>query len=377
MKKVILLFACLCGLASPLRAGDDAASPPPPVFPGQSWATRSPEAAGLSKEKLQSLSQLVGGRGCVVRGGCMVFAWGDQQQSSDVASAFKPLLSTLLFVAVQEGRLKSVDDRVAEFEPRLKTLHEGKDAAITWRHLASQTSGYGLAERPGEAYAYNDYAITLYYDTLMERVFATNGTEVLRTRLAGPLQFEDPYTFNAFGPGNRPGRLALSCRDFARFGLLVLRQGRWRGRPLMDGKAFVVMTNSLVPAGFPLTAGPEADMIPRQRSMGGTRNITPAGPGYYSFNWWLNRTNHLGQRLLADAPPDAMVASGHGGKRVLMLIPSLDLIVCWNDSRIDDHDQSPGNPRTKNNQAARWIREAVVEGRSAPPPAGAPSRDGK
>ena len=59
-------------------------------------------------------------------------------------------------------------------------------------------------------------------------------------------------------------------------------------------------------------------------------------------------------------PPDAFAASGHGGMRVLFLVPSLDLIVCWNDSRIEDHDKSPDNPVTKMNQAARLIREAVV-----------------
>ena len=46
--------------------------------------------------------------------------------------------------------------------------------------------------------------------------------------------------------------------------------------------------------------------------------------------------------------------------RTLWIIPSLDLIVCWNDSHIADHDQSPGNPDAKCNQAARLIREAVV-----------------
>jgi CubicO group peptidase (beta-lactamase class C family) len=71
----------------------------------------------------------------------MAFAWGDPAKSSDVASAFKPLLTTLLFMAIQEGKLGSVDDRVAVFEPRLQSLNGGKDAGITWRHLASQTSG--------------------------------------------------------------------------------------------------------------------------------------------------------------------------------------------------------------------------------------------
>lgn len=320
---------------------------------------RLPEEAGLSREKLLALATLAGGRGCVVRHGYMVFAWGDQSKSSDVASAFKPLLTTLLFMAVQDGRLTSVDDKVAEFEPRLTALNGGKDAAIKWRHFAFQTSGYGLAEAPGAAYSYNDYALALYYDTLTQKVFHTNGTALLKTRLAEPLQFEDACTFDAFGPQNRPGRLALSVRDFARFGLLYLRKGQWRDRQLLKPEFVEMATHSPLAPATPLTSGQPADMLPRQRTIGGTRNITPVGPGYYSFNWWLNGTNRDGHRLFGDAPPDAYVASGHGGMRMLWIIPSLDLVACWNDSKIDDHDKSPGNPDTKNNQAARVIVESL------------------
>ena len=328
------------------------------VFPETSWPTQTPEAAGMASNKLAEFSALVGGRGCVVRNGHMVFAWGDPAKSSDVASAFKPLLSTLLLMAVQEGRIPSVDEPVAKFDARLKALNGGKDAAITWRHLASQTSGYGWSEKPGEAYAYNDYALALYYDTLTEKVFGTNGTELLRTRLAEPLQFEDTFTFNAFGPGNRSGRLALSCRDFARFGLLFLRGGKWREQQLLTAEFTRMAISSPISPETPLTRGMDAEMLPKQRSIGGTKNITPVGPGFYSFNWWLNTTSRAGQRMFVDAPPDTYVASGHGGKRALVIIPSLDLIACWNDSGIDDHDQSPGNPNTKNNRVLKLLAEA-------------------
>jgi CubicO group peptidase (beta-lactamase class C family) len=353
MKRLVALLASTLWFFSSSSKGA--------VFPGDHWELQSPAQASLSAVKLDALSKLVGGRGCVVRHGYMVYAWGDQRKSSDVASAFKPLLSTLLFMAVQEGRLKSVDERVAEFEPGLKTLNSGKDSGITWRHLASQTSGYGLSEAPGVAYSYNDFALALYYDTLTYQVFGTNGTEVLRTRLAEPLQFEDNFTFDAFGPNNRPGRLALSVRDFARFGLLYLRNGKWRDKQLLRPEFIRLAIDSPIPANTPLTRGREADMLPGQRSVGGTRNITRVGPGYYSFNWWLNRTNAAGQRLYVDAPPDAYVASGHGGKRALWIFPGLDLIVCWNDSPIDDHDQSPGNPDTKCNRAARLMVTAATD----------------
>jgi len=325
------------------------------LIPGAAWEERTPEAAGLSRAKLDAARDLIGGRGCVVRGGTLVYSWGDVARSADVASAVKPVISLLLMMAVQEGKLEGVDARVSAVEPRLT----GKNEAITWRHLASQTSGYGLAELPGAAYSYNDYALALYYDTLMNQVFRESGTEVLRRRLGSVLGFQDPASFEAFGPKDRPGRLAISTRDFARFGLLVLRGGKWGDRQVVDPGLTYLSISAPVPAETPRTSGREGEMIPGQRSLGGTRNITPVGPGLYSFNWWLNGTDDQGRQLFVDGPADLVAALGHGGKRALWIFPSLDLVVSWNDSPIDDHDRSPGNPRSRLNQTVRLLAEAA------------------
>jgi CubicO group peptidase (beta-lactamase class C family) len=329
------------------------------VYPAADWEKRAPETVGLASDQLQALAELVGGRGCVVRHGYLVYAWGDPAKSGDIASAVKPIISTLLLLAVQQGKIKSVDGKVADLEPRLRALNGGKDARITWRHLASQTSGYGLAEAPGEAYAYNDFALALYYDVLTRQVYRQDGTRLLKEQLGDVLGFQDRYTFEAFGAHDRPGRLAISVRDLARFGLLYLRGGRWKDKQVLAPEAVQAALASPVPASLPRTRGREADMLPGQRSLGGGKNQTPVGPGCYSFNWWLNRTDKAGQRLFVDASPDAFLASGHGGKRALWVVPSLDLVVAWNDAKIDDHDASPGNSKTKCNQAARLMREAV------------------
>ncbi|MBN2325580.1 MAG: serine hydrolase [Candidatus Omnitrophica bacterium] len=336
-------------------------SDPSPIFPGEEWEAREPQAVGLNREKLDALRDFVGGRGCVIRHGCLAYSWGDQSVSRDVASAFKPVLSTLLCFAIQEGKITGPDECVARFEPRLKEINHGKDAAMTWRHLASQTACYGWAEDPGAAWAYNDYALALYYDTLMNKVFQMHADRALRHYLADPLQFQDASTFEAFGPKDRPGRLALSVRDFARFGYFILHKGRWRDKQLLQEKYVDMMLNSIVPPETPGVGGKEADMIPNQRSIGGSKNITPIGPGFYSFNWWLNGVDRHGNRLYIDAPPDAFVASGHGGLRAVWIIPSLDLIVSWNDAKIDDHDASPGNPDSKHNQALILMKKAVLK----------------
>jgi CubicO group peptidase (beta-lactamase class C family) len=329
------------------------------ICPAKTWQAATPESVGLRPDRLAELAKLVEGRGCVVMHGRMVYDWGDLSRSADVASAVKPVISTLMLMAVRQGKLESPDSPVSAVVPALKDLNGGKDANITWRHLGSQTSGYGLVERPGEAYAYNDYALALYYDALMDGVYGKDGTAVLRELIAGPIGFEDPFSFDAFGKDDRRGRLAISVRDFARLGLLCLRDGRWGDRRVLPEGLMRDALGSVVPVGTPRSSGTDADMLPGQRTHGGGKNQTPTGPGYYTFNWWVNGIGPGGKRLYVDGPPDLYVAGGHGGKRMLIVIPSLDMVVSWNDSPIDDHDTSPGNPMTRCNRAVKLIADAV------------------
>jgi CubicO group peptidase (beta-lactamase class C family) len=359
-RKAGLGFLAISVILLALPSGVQAAGAKQPVvYPANEWEERTPEQAGLSSEKLKALAELSGGQGCVVRHGYLVYAWGDPTKSGEIASAVKPVISTLLMLAVQNGKLTSVDATISDFRPELLKLDQGKNAGVTWRHMGSQTSGYGLIEPPGEAYAYNDSALALYYDTLMQCVYKQDGTGVLKEQLGDILGFQDAYTFEAFGPNNRPGRLAISVRDLARFGLLYQRGGRWKDKQVIKPELVRLALSSLVPIDLPRTSGKDAEMLPNQRSLGGGKDQTPVGPGMYSFNWWVNRTDKNGKRLFADLPPDAFAALGHGGKRALWVIPSLDMVVAWNDANVEDHDDNLKNPKTKCNQAARLMRDTV------------------
>ncbi len=327
------------------------------VFPGKTWESRMPAQVGLDPVKLDALSQLVKGNGVVVRHGYLAHTWGDPTKSQDIASAAKPFISLLMLRAVQEGKLKSIDDRVADFEPRLLELNGGKNAEITWRHLAHQTSGYGLSERPGEAYGYNDFALALYYLTLTENVLKERGTDVFRSRVAQPLQFQDDFSFRD-PDADRPGRLAVSMRDLARLGVLFLNRGQWRDQTILRPDLVELMLAVPLPAEFPLTAGQDAAMIPGQKSLGGGKNITRCGPGFYAFNWWLNKSDRQGRRLYVALPDNAYLACGHGGSKMLWIVPSLDLVCAWRTEGIDDHDTSPGSDTTVCARAARLLAEA-------------------
>lgn len=265
-----ILLLCVARLGPVADTGWAAAKGP--VYPGADWDRRAPEEVGLSADKLHALAKLAGGRGCVVRHGYLVYTWGDPTKSGDIASAVKPIISTLLLLAVQQQKIPSVDAAVADFEPRLRGLNGGKDARLTWRHLASQTSGYGLSEAPGEAYAYNDFALALYYDVLTRRVYRQAGTPLLKEQLGDVLGFQDPYTLEVFGPNDRPGRLAISVRDLARFGLLYLRGGQWKGQRVLRPELMRLAIANPIPARLPRTKGQGADMLPQARSLGGGKH---------------------------------------------------------------------------------------------------------
>ena len=200
------------------------------VFPAEEWATKSPEQTGLDPEKLDAFARVVGGAGVVVRDGYLVKRWGDIARRGDWASASKPVISTLLFFAVQEGRLNSVDDPVRPWIRKRwpgKDLAE-KDRAMTFRHLADMTSGYARAEAPGTHWAYNDYAIKLYGETLTEVFERTPLNNIAVERLAA-LGFQDGGLF-----GSRGGLgLDASARDFARIGWFWLRRGRWNDQQIL------------------------------------------------------------------------------------------------------------------------------------------------
>ena len=83
------------------------------VYPGSTWETKTPAEVGMDAAKLDAFGDFVSGRGCVVRYGYMVYTWGDVSKRADVASAAKPWYSHFLFKALEEGKIASLDEKLA------------------------------------------------------------------------------------------------------------------------------------------------------------------------------------------------------------------------------------------------------------------------
>ena len=356
LTRMLLAVLLIGAAAAESRAGEGA-----PVYPGTEWTTKKPEDVGLNVKKLKELSDYAGGFGCVVRHGYMVYTWGNPSRRKDVASAAKPLYSHFLFKAVENGRIFSFDERLSKWEPRLNRINKNlnyKDIYITWRHCANQISCYGLAEAPGTAYAYNDWQMALFWDTLFQKVYSVRfemvDAEVLHPMLTDKLQCQDNPTFMAFGTGDRPGRTAISPRDFARFGLLYLRKGKWKNEQLLSREYATMAVTNPVPNSIRRAGNVAAEMIDGQRSIGSRRipDNQCEHVGSYSWLWWTNGIDHKGVRHWPDVPVDAYGCFGHGGLRAMVVLPSLDLIISWNDTRIEGREME--------NHALKLLVESVT-----------------
>lgn len=295
--------------------------------------------AGLDPERLATFSKAIGGNGAVVRHGAVAYTWGLPDKPLDIASASKAVYSFLVFRAVEEGRIPSLDQPVVEWMPELGRINAAlhhKDSRITWRHLITQTSCYGVAEEPGTAFDYNDFQTGLLWILLFEKLYKTpgqGGIETLKHELFDTLGATDRPVLRAMQSAPRLHRLIMSPLDLARFGLLFLQDGRWKDRQIISREHVDLVRQHPHPLSLPRTAGQDAEMLPDVPSYGGGKNQDDH-LGCYSHMWWLNKRDRQGKLLFPSAPEDAFAAIGYGGEKVLMVVPSLDMVVSWNTNSL-------------------------------------------
>jgi hypothetical protein len=345
--------------------------------------------------------------------------------SQDIASSFKPFISHFLFKAIEQNRIikydpdkDELDQEVKNWEPDLVNLNpilpapylSNKDELITWRHLANQTSCYGVMETPGTAFAYCDYQSTLLWDVLFKRVWDAEfglGTRtvdyILKTELTDKLQFQDTVTL--LEPQSDPqkmGRMRISARDFVRFGLLYLRNGLWKGEQIISTNAVNLAKNDVVTvprsiyntyltsteyknfaacidlnnsgSGAPFDNHPELNIkvIDCERNFAENSTKLRARDqadhnGGYGWFWWKNKN----QTLWPGVPADTFACVGRNGLHAMVVIPEYDIVACWLNSAVND--DSGNFPQTTQKDTAEAIKRLISAACKTP---GAPTITG-
>ena len=190
---------------------------------------------------------------------------------SNSFSMSKSWVSTLIGIAIGEGKIKSVDQKVCDFLP---DFCEGRNTELTIKNLLTMSSGlnwtedyynpigqaaeayYGnhlsdmiknltVIETPGKVFKYNS-SCTQLLTFIVEAATGETISKYASKKLWQPMGAKHPALWSTdVEGGDEKGFCCIisNARDFARLGKLYMRQGNWNGLQLLDSSYIVEATS--------------------------------------------------------------------------------------------------------------------------------------
>ena len=232
-------------------------------WPTKGWRSSRPEKQGMDSAKLGGITNYVRTESpnttgvLVIRNGYIVFEeyyMDGPDTLRSLKGATMGVTSTLAGIAVTEGIIDSVDDRIATYLPDSYEENVSPGAAeIRFRHLLTMTSGLpalfwddlfssGRLETilsepleyvPGE-YLQGD---TVHYDLLSAIITDWTGkktADFAEKKLFEPLGIDDYFWMGSDEYTYGAERLQLKARDIAKLGYLYLKRGMWENKQLVS-----------------------------------------------------------------------------------------------------------------------------------------------
>jgi CubicO group peptidase (beta-lactamase class C family) len=305
-----LLACCLLSVSS-VPAGAQT------VFPTADWQVVPPETQSMFSDALAKVGQWLKDNGSktgmVVRHGRIVGQWYFDEATPEsqylVYSTSKSFASTAAGLAIASGKLK-LDSKIGDFFP---AANPPQKREITVGQLLSMTSGahsdnmqlarndlfkFVLEElpmdfAPGEKWEYNNSGLSLL-SPVVHQATGQNIDQLLDQQVFKKIGIpRSDWTWE-----DRDGMpipysgLHITARSLARFGLLFLNKGMWRGDKVISSTWVTEATHT------------SQELNPR-----------------YGYLWWNNST-----QAWPGVPADAFAAMGKFDNDML-IVPSLDMIV--------------------------------------------------
>jgi CubicO group peptidase (beta-lactamase class C family) len=246
----------------------------------------------------------------------------------DLRSVSKSVTSALFGIAMASGAIGDIDAPVLRYFPEYADLQTAERLRIRLRDVLSMTSGlewdedsrpYGdplnsetamdaasdryrfvlsrpIVAPPGERFRYSG-GDTMLLAAVIERATKQRLSKYAEQVLFRPLGIER-YEWITYPDGTpiAASGLRLLPRDMAKFGLLYMQKGQWRGTQVVPEPWVKASTRA------------QAKVSDR-----------PFGFQNYGYQWWLGTARD-------DAHTPWIMAVGYGGQRI-MLVPSRDLIM--------------------------------------------------
>ena len=250
----------------------------------------------------------------------------------DMASVTKSVMTTLIGIAADQGKIDLERTVLSYFPDRTIANMDTRKEAITVRDLLSMRSGFDcggsneemtaqmratpdwaqfsldrpMAAKPGTRFSYCDVSLHLLSPILREATGMTT-LDFGQQYLFGPLSIENLY-WPADPQGNQDGWGDLSLRpaDMAKIGLLFLHNGAWNGKQIVSASWVKEATS-------------------KKTSTGGWSGQD------YGYGWWVS-------------PKGADVAyfnaEGRMGQRI-SVVPSMDMVFVTTGAGFDQDQIDP------------------------------------
>ncbi|HIH45194.1 MAG TPA: serine hydrolase [Candidatus Methanoperedenaceae archaeon] len=311
----------------------------PEYWPTLGWRNGTPEEHGFNSSGLADALLTMRERNInihsllVIRNGEVVvdayFYPYNGTTVHDQASVTKSVMTTLIAIAADQGKLKLDEPMVSFFPDRIILNRDARKESITVRHLASMSSGLDCTSERDEATLNEMMASPDWVQFTLDRkvvwepgthfVYCSPGLHLLspilqnatgmtalefgRRNLFEPLGIRDViWTTDPQGYNVGSAELFLHPHDMAKIGYLWLNKGQWE-----DGQ---VVSRDWV-----------------EKSV--MAQIDTGGDDDYGYGWWV-----------PESDPALYSAIGRGGQRIIV-VPEWNLIVVTTGGGFDFDEIEP------------------------------------
>jgi len=280
------------------------------AVPGETWVTATTEQVGLDAEKFQKVVDYAFGEGqntqglVVVRHGSIVFErYAEGSDKDSIATSWstaKSFTSALAGIAIEKGFISSVDASAAEFisdwsgderaNITLKDLllmssglsEDGDDSTSMYIGVKDENDQYNAVDNVlfsidrtvnperarwlGAGYTWNyANADTQILGEIIERSASKSLLDFARENLFSKIGISAIWWTDKFSNYMAYCCLDMTSRNFARFGLLYARDGRWGDVQVVPSEYVIESTASSIV-------------------------ITEDLPLGYGYQWWPDRS---------------------------------------------------------------------------------------
>ena len=322
------------------------------MWPTESWQASTPEEQGFDFIKLTEGLQALKDKSridslLIVRDGCVVldayFYPYDNSLPHKLASITKSVMTTLIGIAADQGKIQLAQPMVSYFPGRAIANLNARKRQITIRHLIGMRNGFQsgclsgdaatlakmrsqpnwvqaaldreMAEEPGTRFCYDSPGMHLL-SAILQQATGTSALDFARQNLFGPLGIRDVmWQSDPQDYTDGWGNLFLKPRDAAKIGYLWLNDGRWDGRQIISAEWV-------------------ADSV---------KPWSSAGADHYGYGWWVSKDGYYafgrgGQYIRVYPAYKAIVVATAGGLEYCELEPLLAA------GFVDPKEPLPANP---------------------------------